>query len=87
MISQESVVEIKPEFDEVPSNWLRTFDQYNNVQDQYSISLADGGLMRCSNVNQLSSPIFLGYGAWFDSPSQQAQKSQSQRINNPFGIW
>ena len=44
LISQESVVEIQPEFDEVPSNWLKTFDQYNNVQDQYSISLADGGI-------------------------------------------
>ena len=44
LISQESVVEIQPEFDEAPSNWLKTFDQYNNVQDQYSISLADGGI-------------------------------------------
>ena len=44
MISQESVVEVQPEFDEAPSNWLKTFDQYNNVQDQYNISLADGGI-------------------------------------------
>ena len=44
LISQEPVVEIQPEFDEAPSNWLKTFDQYNNVQDQYSISLADGGI-------------------------------------------
>ena len=44
LISQESVVEVQPEFDEAPSNWLKTFDQYNNVQDQYNISLADGGI-------------------------------------------
>lgn len=44
MISQESVVEVQPEFDEAPSNWLETFDQYNNVQDQYSVSLPDGGI-------------------------------------------
>ncbi len=44
LISQESVVEIQPEFDEAPLNWLKTFDQYNNVQDQYSISLPDGGI-------------------------------------------
>jgi len=44
LISQESVVEVQPEFDEAPSNWLKTFDQYNNVQDQYYISLADGGI-------------------------------------------
>ncbi|WP_336039313.1 DEAD/DEAH box helicase [Acinetobacter calcoaceticus] len=44
LISNESIVEIQPVFDEAPSNWLRTFDQYNNVQDQYSISLSDGGI-------------------------------------------
>lgn len=44
LISQESVVEVQPEFDEAPSNWLTVFDQYNNVQDQYSISLPDGGI-------------------------------------------
>src|SRR5690606_10786893 len=44
LISQESVVEVQPEFDEAPSNWLKTFDQYNNVQDQYSVSLPDGGI-------------------------------------------
>lgn len=44
LISNEPIVEIQPVFDEAPSNWLRTFDQYNNVQDQYSISLSDGGI-------------------------------------------
>ena len=44
LISQESVVEVQPEFDEAPSNWLQTFDHYNQVQDQYSISLPDGGV-------------------------------------------
>lgn len=44
LISQESVVEVQPDFDEAPSNWLQTFDHYNQVQDQYSISLPDGGV-------------------------------------------
>ena len=44
LISHESVVEVQPDFDEAPSNWLQVFDQYNQVQDQYSISLPDGGL-------------------------------------------
>lgn len=44
LISQESVVEVQPDFDEAPSNWLQTFDRYNQVQDQYSISLPDGGV-------------------------------------------
>ena len=44
MISQESVVEVQPSFEEAPSNWLQTFDHYNQVQDQYSISLPDGGV-------------------------------------------
>lgn len=44
LISHESVVEIQPEFDEMPENWLDAFDQYNQVQDQYSMSLPNGGL-------------------------------------------
>lgn len=44
LISQESVVEVQPSFEEAPSNWLQTFDHYNQVQDQYSISLPDGGV-------------------------------------------
>ncbi len=44
LISHESIVEVQPEFDEAPSNWLQTFDQYKSVQDQYSISLPDGGI-------------------------------------------
>lgn len=44
LISQESVVEIQPTFDDAPNTWLNTFDQYNTVQDQYSVSLNDGGI-------------------------------------------
>ena len=44
LISQESVVEVQPSFEEAPSNWLQTFDHYNQLQDQYSISLPDGGV-------------------------------------------
>jgi hypothetical protein len=43
-ISTESVVEVQPDFEEAPSNWLQVFDKYNQVQDQYSISLPDGGI-------------------------------------------
>lgn len=44
LIGNEPIVEVQPNFDEAPSNWLQTFDQYNQVQDQYSISLPDGGI-------------------------------------------
>lgn len=44
LVSNESVVEIQPDFDEAPSNWLQSFDSYNEVQDQYTISLPEGGL-------------------------------------------
>lgn len=44
IISTESVVEVQPDFEEAPLNWLQVFDQYNQVQDQYSISLPDGGI-------------------------------------------
>ncbi|CAA0201136.1 DEAD/DEAH box helicase [Acinetobacter baumannii] len=44
LISQEAVVEVQPVFDEAPNDWLTTFDQYQQVQDQYSIGLPDGGI-------------------------------------------
>lgn len=44
LITTESVVEIQPIFDEAPVNWLQIFDSYNEVQNQYAISLPDGGL-------------------------------------------
>lgn len=44
LISQEAVVEVQPVFDEAPKEWLTVFDQYQQVQDQYSISLPDGGI-------------------------------------------
>ena len=44
LVSNESVVEVQPGFDEAPSNWLQSFDSYNEVQDQYTISLPEGGL-------------------------------------------
>ena len=44
LISTESVVEVQPDFEDSPSNWLQTFDGYNEVQNQYTISLPEGGL-------------------------------------------
>jgi len=44
LVSAESVVEIQPIFDDAPENWLQIFDGYNEVQNQYTISLPDGGL-------------------------------------------
>ena len=44
LVSSESVVEVQPDFKDSPSNWLQTFDKYNQVQDEYTISLPEGGL-------------------------------------------
>lgn len=44
LVSTESVVEVQPDFKDSPSNWLKTFDRYNEVQDEYTISLPEGGL-------------------------------------------
>ena len=44
LVSTESIVEVQPDFKDSPSNWLQTFDKYNEVQDEYTISLPEGGL-------------------------------------------
>lgn len=44
LIGNESIVEVQPDFDEAPAGWLKAFDQYNSVQEHYSISLPDGGI-------------------------------------------
>lgn len=45
VISHESIVEVQPSFDEMPANWLNQFDQNQNVRDEYSMSLPNGGLI------------------------------------------
>ena len=40
----DAVIEIQPIFEEAPNTWLDTFDQFNQVQDHYSIALSDGGI-------------------------------------------
>lgn len=40
----DAVVEVQPIFEDAPNNWLETFDQFSQVQDQYSISLPNGGI-------------------------------------------
>lgn len=40
----DAVVEIQPAFEDAPKTWLQTFDQYVQVQDQYSITLPEGGI-------------------------------------------
>lgn len=81
LISQESVVEIQPTFDEAPSNWLKTFDQYNHVQDQYSISLPDGGIAHVvipSTVKQVLTEIK-------KMPSRRVSGERAQAfLHNPF---
>lgn len=44
LVSTESVVEVQPDFKDSPANWLQTFDSYNDVQSEYTISLPEGGL-------------------------------------------
>lgn len=44
LVATDPVVEIQPDFANAPSNWLEKFDQFNQVQDSYSINLPDGGV-------------------------------------------
>jgi len=44
LVSTESIVEVQPDFKDAPANWLKTFDSYNDVQSEYTISLPEGGL-------------------------------------------
>ncbi|MGA4438872.1 DEAD/DEAH box helicase [Psychrobacter pocilloporae] len=44
LVSTESIVEVQPDFKDAPANWLQTFDSYNDVQSEYTISLPEGGL-------------------------------------------
>lgn len=44
LVNTESVVEVQPDFKDSPPNWLQTFDKYNDVQNEYTISLPEGGL-------------------------------------------
>ena len=44
LISTESVVEVQPDFEDSPSNWLQVFDGYKDVQNQYTVSLPEGGI-------------------------------------------
>lgn len=39
-----SVIQVSPEFEEQPENWIKTFDKYQTVQDQYHISSDDGSV-------------------------------------------
>lgn len=81
LISQESIVEIQPTFDEAPFNWLKTFDQYNHVQDQYSISLPDGGIAHVvipPSVKQVLTEIK-------KMPSRRVSGERAQAfLHNPF---
>jgi len=43
-ILNDAVIEIQPVFDDAPQDWIKTFDQFNQVQDQYSVSMPDGGI-------------------------------------------
>lgn len=43
-ITSDSVIEISPQFDGQPDNWLEIFDQYSTVQDQYHIAATDGSI-------------------------------------------
>lgn len=40
----DAIIEVQPVFEDAPSEWLATFDQFNEVQNQYSVSLSNGGI-------------------------------------------
>lgn len=39
-----SVIQVSPEFEDQPKNWIKTFDKFQTVQDQYHISSDDGSV-------------------------------------------
>lgn len=43
-ITSDSVIEISPEFEQQPNNWLETFDQHKTVLDEYHIASDDGSI-------------------------------------------
>ena len=43
-VINDKVIQITPEFDEQPSNWIKTFDQYDRVRDQYDVLDEDGSI-------------------------------------------
>jgi hypothetical protein len=45
-VSDDTVIEVIPGFDEAPSAWLEQFDRFSSVHDRYDLPQADGGLVQ-----------------------------------------
>lgn len=81
LISNESIVEVQPEFNEAPQNWINTFDQYNQVQDQYTVSLPDGGIAHIIIDSQVKNIL----GEIKKMPNRRVSGERAQAfIHNPF---
>ena len=81
LVSTESVVEVQPDFKDSPSNWLQTFDKYNQVQDEYTISLPEGGLAHVIIEPQVKSVL----NEIKKMPSRRIAGERAQTfLHNPF---
>jgi len=43
-VLDDKVIQIAPDFEEQPANWIKTFDQYDRVRDQYDVLDEDGSI-------------------------------------------
>lgn len=81
LVSTESVVEVQPDFKDSPSNWLQTFDKYNDVQNEYTISLPEGGLAHVIIDPQVKSVL----NEIKKMPSRRIAGERAQTfLHNPF---
>lgn len=81
LATAESVVEVQPVFDEAPANWLQIFDGYNEVQNQYTISLPDGGLAHVIIEPQVKSVL----NEIKKMPNRRVSGERAQTfLHNPF---
>ena len=81
LVTEESVVEVQPVFDEAPANWLQIFDGYNEVQNQYTISLPDGGLAHVIIEPQVKSVL----NEIKKMPNRRVSGERAQTfLHNPF---
>lgn len=81
LINTDSVVEIQPVFDDAPDNWIKIFDSYNEVQDQYAISLPDGGLAHIIIESQVKNVL----NEIKKMPNRRVSGERAQTfLHNPF---
>lgn len=56
-VLDDTVVEILPDFEGAPDNWLAEFDRFSRVQDSYKFALEDGGLIHVAVSPQVKAVL------------------------------